>query len=50
MGSLRVKLDGLNQVDLGDYSHICGIEDRRILQRFVLAFRYLKQNETEIFT
>ena len=39
VGGRGVELDGLGQVELGDYGDVRAIEDGGILERFVLALK-----------
>ncbi len=45
-----VKFDRLGKVHLRDYSYICAVEDRRILQRLVFTFRNGEEDEAKIFS
>ena len=48
-GQRKVKIGGLGQIHLGDERHIGAVEDGRILQRLVFAFRGREQDEAEFF-
>src|SRR5258705_8043992 len=45
----EIKVGGLDQIHLGDDCHIGAVEDGRILQRLVFAFRGGEQDEAEFF-
>ena len=43
-----VELDGLGEIDLGDDRDVGAVEDRRVLERLVLAFGHGNEHETKV--